>query len=147
MIHHLHSKVKNKEEKKLKGEGLIIEIDSLQLLSNKADIAGTFEPEPKKKKEWHALEYLQRIFLGTPGASASNHDAERIIHINQLELNEQQRFLHNRVFTGKYTFLTFIPIFLYEEFSKYANLFFLFISGIQVNDIPYKENRPLTRFI
>ncbi|KAI8876251.1 phospholipid-translocating P-type ATPase [Backusella circina FSU 941] len=66
-----------------------------------------------------------------PGASLSNKEPERIIHINQLALNEEQRFLHNRVFTAKYTFLTFIPIFLYEEFSKYANLFFLFISAIQ----------------
>jgi phospholipid-transporting ATPase len=57
---------------------------------------------------------------------------ERIIYVNNTELNDQQRFLHNRVFTAKYTVITFLPKFLYEEFSKYANLFFLFISGIQV---------------
>ncbi|KAI8879959.1 phospholipid-translocating P-type ATPase [Backusella circina FSU 941] len=56
---------------------------------------------------------------------------ERIIHINNQDLNDQQKFLHNRVFTAKYTAITFLPKFLYEEFSKYANLFFLFISGIQ----------------
>lgn len=58
---------------------------------------------------------------------------ERIIYVNNPDLNDQQKFLHNRVFTAKYTALTFLPKFLYEEFSKYANLFFLFISGIQVS--------------
>ncbi|KAI8331670.1 hypothetical protein BC941DRAFT_360157 [Chlamydoabsidia padenii] len=56
---------------------------------------------------------------------------ERIIHINNTELNDQQRFLNNKVFTAKYTAITFLPKFLYEEFSKYANVFFLFVSGIQ----------------
>ncbi|KAI8580635.1 hypothetical protein K450DRAFT_236545 [Umbelopsis ramanniana AG] len=55
----------------------------------------------------------------------------RLIYINSSGLNEQQKFLHNRVFTAKYSPLTFLPKFLYIEFSKYANLFFLFISGIQ----------------
>ncbi|CAO3680797.1 unnamed protein product [Umbelopsis ramanniana] len=55
----------------------------------------------------------------------------RLIYINSSGLNEQQNFLHNRVFTAKYSPLTFLPKFLYIEFSKYANLFFLFISGIQ----------------
>ncbi|OZJ04656.1 hypothetical protein BZG36_02875 [Bifiguratus adelaidae] len=40
-------------------------------------------------------------------------------------------FPNNKVFTAKYTVFTFLPKFLFEEFSKYANLFFLFISGIQ----------------
>lgn len=56
----------------------------------------------------------------------------RLIYINSSGLNEEQKFLHNRVFTAKYSPFTFLPKFLYIEFSKYANLFFLFISGIQV---------------
>ncbi|KAL0073550.1 hypothetical protein F4703DRAFT_1906959 [Phycomyces blakesleeanus] len=56
---------------------------------------------------------------------------ERIIYINNPALNGAQQFLHNRVFTAKYTAFSFLPRFLYEEFSKYANVFFLFISGIQ----------------
>ncbi|PHZ16300.1 phospholipid-translocating P-type ATPase [Rhizopus microsporus ATCC 52813] len=55
----------------------------------------------------------------------------RTIHINNQSLNEEQEFLHNGVTTGKYNLLTFLPKFLYEEFSKYANIFFLFISCIQ----------------
>ncbi|KAL9545058.1 hypothetical protein MBANPS3_007318 [Mucor bainieri] len=63
---------------------------------------------------------------GIPGENGA-----RIIHINNAHLNDEQKFLHNRVTTGKYSVLSFLPRFLYEEFSKYANLFFLFVSCIQ----------------
>jgi phospholipid-transporting ATPase len=55
----------------------------------------------------------------------------RVIHINNSPLNEQQKFLHNSISTAKYTWYTFLLKFLMEQFSKYANLFFLFISIIQ----------------
>jgi phospholipid-transporting ATPase len=45
---------------------------------------------------------------------------------------QEQKFLGNSVSTAKYNVATFLPKFLFEEFSKSANLFFLFISGIQV---------------
>ncbi|KAI9470675.1 MAG: hypothetical protein EXX96DRAFT_597510 [Benjaminiella poitrasii] len=84
----------------------------------------------KKRRSWRQflsdLWSRKQTISGIPGENGA-----RIIHINNHELNDEQRFLHNRVTTGKYTFLTFIPKFLYEEFSKYANLFFLFISCIQ----------------
>ncbi|KAI7861361.1 hypothetical protein BDF14DRAFT_1904539 [Spinellus fusiger] len=64
-------------------------------------------------------------------SSAAGEGGERIIYINNPTLNDPQQFLHNRVFTAKYTIVSFLPKFLYEEFSKYANIFFLFISGIQ----------------
>ncbi|ORX52482.1 phospholipid-translocating P-type ATPase [Hesseltinella vesiculosa] len=68
----------------------------------------------------------------TPSASGNaGAGGERIIHVNNNDLNDQQRFLNNKVFTAKYTVITFLPRFLYEEFSKYANVFFLFVSGIQ----------------
>ena len=56
----------------------------------------------------------------------------RRIYINDPIKNETSKFLHNRITTGKYNVLTFLPIFLWEQFSKYANLFFLFIAIIQV---------------
>lgn len=68
----------------------------------------------------------------SPRVVPGQENEARIIYINNPDLNEQQNYLHNRIFTGKYTAVTFLPKFLYEEFSKYANLFFLFISGIQV---------------
>jgi phospholipid-transporting ATPase len=56
----------------------------------------------------------------------------RIIHINDIIKNEQQRFLHNRITTGKYQIYNFVLKFLKEQFSKYANVFFLFIAIVQV---------------
>jgi hypothetical protein len=41
-------------------------------------------------------------------------------------------FCDNTVSTAKYNCATFFPKFLFEQFSKYANLFFLFTSIIQV---------------
>lgn len=75
--------------------------------------------------------------LGRPGSASgtAGEGGERIIYVNNTTLNDEQKFLHNRIFTAKYTIITFLPRFLYEEFSKYANLFFLFISGIQVREI------------
>lgn len=56
----------------------------------------------------------------------------RIIYINDTIKNATQKYLHNSITTGKYNVFTFIPKFLFEQFSKYANLFFLFIAIIQV---------------
>jgi hypothetical protein len=56
----------------------------------------------------------------------------RKIYLNQQELNDQQNFMSNSISTAKYNVFTFLPKFLYVEFSKSANIFFLFISGIQV---------------
>jgi hypothetical protein len=58
----------------------------------------------------------------------------RTIYINNQELNAQQKYMSNSVSTAKYNVATFLPKFLFEEFSKSANVFFLFISGIQVRD-------------
>lgn len=40
-------------------------------------------------------------------------------------------FMDNSIATAKYNLLTFIPKFLFEQFRKYANIFFLFIALMQ----------------
>lgn len=85
----------------------------------------------KKKRSWHQM--IKEVFGNTQTISGiPGENGARIIHINNPTLNQEQNFLHNGVTTGKYSVLSFLPRFLYEEFSKYANLFFLFISCIQV---------------
>lgn len=59
-----------------------------------------------------------------------SNNGVRLIHINQPQ---GQKFMSNSISTAKYNPISFLPKFLYVEFSKSANLFFLFISGIQVN--------------
>ncbi|CAB4419848.1 unnamed protein product [Rhizophagus irregularis] len=65
------------------------------------------------------------------GGGSNNNDDGRTIYVNDSPRNLQQKFLHNRISTAKYNWLTFLPKFLYEQFSKYANLFFLFTACIQ----------------
>lgn len=88
----------------------------------------------KESRPWRQV--IKELVTGhkTPVASGiPGENGARIIHINQPHLNDEQKFLNNSVRTGKYSIFNFIPKFLYEEFSKYANLFFLFISIIQVS--------------
>ncbi|KAG1057500.1 hypothetical protein G6F43_000671 [Rhizopus delemar] len=123
--------------------------DNLQLLSNRGQISGLYdrlnsnntentislhrpESQPLNTRQRTPRLGIKDIFNRLIGrTTVKERTGERIIYVNNTELNDQQRFLHNRVFTAKYTIVTFLPKFLYEEFSKYANLFFLFISGIQ----------------
>lgn len=55
----------------------------------------------------------------------------RIIHLNNPPANASQRYCDNHISTAKYNAFTFLPKFLYEQFSKYANIFFLFTAILQ----------------
>lgn len=55
----------------------------------------------------------------------------RMIQINNPPANSSQKFLSNHVSTAKYNIVTFVPKFLFEQFSKYANLFFLLTAVLQ----------------
>ncbi|KAK4502195.1 hypothetical protein PRZ48_005620 [Zasmidium cellare] len=55
----------------------------------------------------------------------------RIIHLNNPPANAQNKYVDNHVSTTKYNIATFVPKFLFEQFSKYANLFFLFTAILQ----------------
>ncbi|KAM5180148.1 phospholipid-transporting ATPase IB isoform 1-T1 [Mantella aurantiaca] len=65
------------------------------------------------------------------GATSTADQAEaaaRIILINQTQTC---KFRDNRVSTAKYSVVTFLPRFLYEQIRKAANAFFLFIALLQ----------------
>lgn len=55
----------------------------------------------------------------------------RMICLNNPPANAQNRYVDNHVSTAKYNVATFLPKFLFEQFSKYANLFFLFTAALQ----------------
>ncbi|KAI5294806.1 hypothetical protein KEM52_003142, partial [Ascosphaera acerosa] len=55
----------------------------------------------------------------------------RVIYLNNAPANAANRYVGNSVSTAKYNVATFIPKFLFEQFSKYANLFFLFTAVLQ----------------
>jgi len=63
----------------------------------------------------------------------SNSDASpapegRTIYINSTQ---KEKFKTNQISTAKYSVITFIPKFLYEQFRRYANIFFLCIGLLQ----------------
>ncbi|KAG8990773.1 hypothetical protein FRB93_003037 [Tulasnella sp. JGI-2019a] len=56
---------------------------------------------------------------------------ERKIWLNDRHSNEAEGYCSNYVSTSKYNVVTFLPKFIGEQFSKYANVFFLFTACIQ----------------
>lgn len=55
----------------------------------------------------------------------------RIIHLNNPPANDASKFTNNHVSTAKYNVVTFLPKFFFQEFRKYANIFFLFTAALQ----------------
>ncbi|KAL1432639.1 hypothetical protein MTO96_012858 [Rhipicephalus appendiculatus] len=63
------------------------------------------------------------------GASDHRETGEhRTIYINAPQ---KQKFCSNAITTAKYNVLSFLPKFLFEQFRRYANVFFLFIALLQ----------------
>ena len=55
----------------------------------------------------------------------------RMIALNNPGANSGQGWVDNHISTTKYNAVTFAPKFLYQSFSNYANLFFLFTAVLQ----------------
>ena len=55
----------------------------------------------------------------------------RIVQLNNSTANASNKWSSNHISTTKYNAITFLPKFLFEQFSKYANLFFLFTAALQ----------------
>lgn len=55
----------------------------------------------------------------------------RIIYLNNPPANAANKYVDNHISTAKYNVATFLPKFLFEQFSKVANIFFLFTAALQ----------------
>ena len=64
--------------------------------------------------------------------------------VNDHRLNSQQGFSNNKVCTTKYTWWTFIPLNLFQQFSKFANLYFLTLCVLQVSSYAFSEITTIT---
>ncbi|GAB7360255.1 hypothetical protein MBLNU230_g8015t1 [Neophaeotheca triangularis] len=71
--------------------------------------------------------------FGLPGRNKPDPSTlgPRVIHLNNPPANAANKYVDNHVSTAKYNAFTFLPKFLFEQFSKYANLFFLFTAILQ----------------
>ena len=56
------------------------------------------------------------------------HHEQRILFTNQAQ---PHRYCNNKISTAKYNIVSFLPKFLFEQFRRYANVFFLFIALLQ----------------
>ncbi len=77
---------------------------------------------------WHRLSNSIR---GTSYSTTDNNDEKRIITVNKGP--QTTKYISNQISTSKYSILTFLPKFLFEQFRKYSNIFFLCIVVFQVN--------------
>ncbi len=60
--------------------------------------------------------------------TSKNITKYRTLHINRPQ---SIRFASNSVVTAKYNFVTFLPIFLFNQFRSYSNVFFLIVAIVQ----------------
>ena len=66
----------------------------------------------------------------------THHKAEnRSIYFNEAAVNGDSHFSGNAISTTKYTWLTVLPKGIYEQFRRFANLYFLFHSCISLTPI------------
>ncbi|KOC64948.1 putative phospholipid-transporting ATPase IA [Habropoda laboriosa] len=68
---------------------------------------------------------------GDDQRSSHQHDSseERVVFVNAP--HQPAKYKNNRISTAKYSLLSFIPMFLFEQFRRYSNCFFLFIALMQ----------------
>ncbi|KDO21063.1 hypothetical protein SPRG_13856 [Saprolegnia parasitica CBS 223.65] len=67
----------------------------------------------------------QAPVLPTPSASVLDPTHWRIVHLNRPAANAG--FPDNAVATSKYSFYSFVPVFLYERLTRVANFYFLLV--------------------
>ncbi|TGJ82906.1 hypothetical protein E0Z10_g5870 [Xylaria hypoxylon] len=93
----------------------------------RTDSAGT-SPQAKQNKKFELKNFKFGFGGGKPDPSTLG---PRIIHLNNPPANAANKYVDNHVSTAKYNAATFLPKFLIEQFSKFANVFFLFTAGLQ----------------
>jgi phospholipid-transporting ATPase len=94
----------------------------------RVDTAEPEEPTAKRRRKFSRSDF--KFGLGRRKADPSTL-GPRVVMLNNPPANASHKFVDNHVSTAKYNFATFLPKFLFEQFSKYANLFFLFTAILQ----------------
>ncbi|CRK42217.1 hypothetical protein BN1723_018990, partial [Verticillium longisporum] len=93
---------------------------------SRADSSG-IDP-PKRDKKFDMGNFKFGFGRSKPDPSTLG---PRIIHLNNPPANAANKYVNNHVSTAKYNVATFLPKFLLEQFSKIANVFFLFTAALQ----------------
>ncbi|XP_064637664.1 probable phospholipid-transporting ATPase IA isoform X4 [Lineus longissimus] len=81
--------------------------------------------ESMQEHEFTQMENVDQTSEETEGGQSVN---QRVIYLNRAQ---RHKFCNNKISTAKYSFISFLPKFLFEQFRRYANIFFLFIALLQ----------------
>ncbi|KAK4106496.1 phospholipid-translocating P-type ATPase [Parathielavia hyrcaniae] len=100
----------------------------LPLTDPRAARTDSAEIPPPKEKKFDMGNFKFGFGRAKPDPSTLG---PRIIHLNNPPANAANKYVDNHVSTAKYNVVTFLPKFLFEQFSKFANIFFLFTAGLQ----------------
>ena len=88
---------------------------------------------------WEAL----RRRLGFTPRLRPDEQGDRLVHANRPGANAG--FVDNVVITSRYTLWNFLPVFLLEQFRRFANAYFLLVSVLQcIQEISITNGLPLT---
>jgi len=72
---------------------------------------------------------------GKSGGGGGGGTKNRVIHANNVEANHRSsggEWVDNVVITSNYTALNFVPLFLFQQFSRFANAYFLGVCVLQM---------------
>lgn len=97
--------------------------------NSRVDTAGTDDTPPVREKRAFDFESFKSMLTRNKVDPATL--GPRMIHLNNAPINAANKWVDNHISTAKYNTATFLPKFLFEQFSKYANLFFLFTAILQ----------------
>ena len=105
------------------------------LLHGKVNNAGAESLGAVKMPDWMKLTEIRKDIIN------ESSESDMRVHLNASELNEQEianakkkkrPISGNSVTTAKYTFYSFLFINLYQQFSRFANIYFLVIAALQL---------------
>lgn len=88
----------------------------------------TIQPQTKQSKKFDMSSFKFGFGRGKPDPATLG---PRVIHLNNPPENAVNKYVDNHVSTAKYNVFSFLPKFLFEQFSKFANVFFLFTAALQ----------------
>lgn len=97
------------------------------------------------------IDKLGAVFSEQPVVASSEWtliDKNRSIFLSQSMHSDKSKkesiFRSNKIRTSKYTWLTFLPLNLYSQYQKAANVYFTFISWLQtIKLISITDGQPL----
>ncbi|CAL9707658.1 unnamed protein product [Knipowitschia caucasica] len=71
-------------------------------------------------------------FFGLDCFTKKERELERRLRANDREYNLSFKYATNAIKTCKYNFFTFLPLNLFEQFQRIANVYFLILLGLQL---------------